>query len=275
MMLKGLGVTGNVVQLLDDFYFKLSLLERQSKARVLAQPSITVLNGNKATIDVGQSQFFKITSGTSDNPTYQFRPISFGITLNITPWISQSGQITADIAPEISNSVGTNADNYPNIFKRSVSTTVRLDNKQTLVLGGLLSSQDNTSDQRVPFFGDIPIIGNLFKTINKSHTQTNLVIYITPRIVEQASVDLPSELQRFEDNQRSRVQADEPIIETLKRSSTTGGTVGRRDTTAPKAPRDTTTADTAPDSTAIVPALPVAKTVSDTTSSRTTIEKDR
>jgi type IV pilus assembly protein PilQ len=188
-----------ISRLPETFYLSLKALETEGKAKVLAQPAITVLNGNKATINVGQTQYFKIIGGTSENPTYRFQPISFGIQLNITPWISQSGQITAEITPEISNAMGTNEEGYPNVFKRSVSTTVRLDNGQTLILGGLLRTDEQASYNKVPFLADIPILGYIFKSLTMKKVKTNLVIYITPRLVDSDDfVDLSQELRDFE-----------------------------------------------------------------------------
>jgi type IV pilus assembly protein PilQ len=187
----------------DNFYMSLKLLESQGKAKVLAQPSITVLNGNKASIKVGQTQYFKVVSGTSDNPTYRFEPISFGINLDITPWISQGGQINAEIVPEVSNNMGNNEDGYPEVFSRNISTTVRLENGSTLVLGGLLRSDEQINNKKVPILGDIPIIGNIFKTTRKVKIQTNLVIYITPHVIQNGdTVNLSDELKKFNINEQ-------------------------------------------------------------------------
>jgi type IV pilus assembly protein PilQ len=188
----------------SGFYAYLNLLEQQNKAKVLAQPSITVLNGNKAKIDVGQTQYYQVKGGTENNPTLDFRPINFGISLNITPWISKSGQITAEISPEISNSPGMNKNsNYPDISRRSVSTTVRINNGETLILGGLLKTEETVSHVKVPILGDIPILGYLFRQSLKRNTQTNLVVYITPHLVDETNViDLSQELKKFDINEK-------------------------------------------------------------------------
>ncbi len=197
----GKGFKRFLASLPDNFYLQIRMLEAEGKAKVLAKPSITVLNGNKASINVGQTQYYRIVAGTSDNPTYRFQPISFGIKLDITPWISLSGQITAEISPEISNPMGINDEGYPNVFRRSVTTTVRLENGQTLILGGLLRSDEQVSHKKVPILGDIPILGYLFKSTKRINTETNLVIYITPRVIEKDNfVDLDSELERFDMN---------------------------------------------------------------------------
>ncbi|MBD3393636.1 MAG: hypothetical protein GF410_16600 [Chitinivibrionales bacterium] len=209
-----------ISELGENFYMSLRLLESEGKAKVLAQPSITVLNGNKATINVGQTQYYRIVAGTSDNPTYRFQPISFGINLDITPWISRSGQITAVITPEISNNMGFNSEGYPNIFKRSVNTTVRLEDAQTLVLGGLLRAEEQVSHNKVPVLGDIPILGYLFKSTKKLKIQTNLVLYITPTIVGRESyVDLAEEIEMFREKESRGFREDfyEGVIESANK----------------------------------------------------------
>ncbi|MBD3321671.1 MAG: hypothetical protein GF350_11305 [Chitinivibrionales bacterium] len=214
------GVETALGHLSEQFYATLRFLESENKAKILAQPSITVLNGHKANIDVSQTQYFRIVGGTAEQPTYQFRPISIGINLNITPWISRSGQITADIQPDISNPMGINEDGYPNVFKRSISTTVRLEDGETLVLGGLLRSDDQVAHSKVPFLGDIPIIGFIFRSNKKINTQTNLVIYITPHIIPQHSgVNLDEELRNFEKERKSRrLFMEESFRESLEKA---------------------------------------------------------
>ncbi len=220
------GKNSFVTKLPDNFHMTLRLLETQKKAKVLAQPSITVLNGNKAKIDVGQTQYFKIIGGTADNPTENFRPINFGISLNITPWISKGGQITAEINPEISNSMGINEDGgYPNLFRRSINTTVRIDNGKTLILGGLLRSDEQVTHRKVPFLGDIPILGYLFKSTKKVKVQTNLVIYITPRIIDKFGyVNLQEEMEQFDINERRGI-FKRKILKSNERSENNSGAV--------------------------------------------------
>ncbi|MDD5675479.1 MAG: hypothetical protein PHC61_15015, partial [Chitinivibrionales bacterium] len=108
-----------------DFFVALRALESRNKAKVLAQPSILTLNGYKASINVSETRYFTVTTGTAQDLTSRFQPISFGVKLDITPWISQIGQITCDIAPEVSNSDGNSDAGYPNVSTRSLTTTVR------------------------------------------------------------------------------------------------------------------------------------------------------
>ncbi|MDD5672656.1 MAG: hypothetical protein PHC61_00710 [Chitinivibrionales bacterium] len=184
------GVFGQVLNLghLPDYFFiALRFLETQDKAKVLAQPSILTLNGYKASINVSETRYFTVTTGTAQDLTSRFQPISFGVKLDITPWISQIGQVTCDIAPEVSNSDGNSTAGYPNVSTRSLTTTVRINDGETLVLGGLIKNQDTQSSDRIPILGSIPIIGVLFRHTTTTHSKTNLVVYITPHILTSNS----------------------------------------------------------------------------------------
>lgn len=191
--------TGFVDQLPDDFFTVLRFLESQDKAKVLAQPSILTLNGNKASIDVSETQYFKIVTGVGENYTSRFQPIKFGIQLDIVPWISQSGQITAEVTPNVSNSEKTNNEGYPNVSTRSITTTVRLNDGETLVLGGLIKNQETEFNYKIPFLGSLPIIGALFRHSGKNRIKSNLVVFITPHIVTKDDhVDLERELEKYD-----------------------------------------------------------------------------
>jgi type IV pilus assembly protein PilQ len=187
----------------NDFFMIIRILETQDKAKVWAQPSVVTLNGNKATINVNETQYFKITTGAvlGNDYSIRFQPITFGIKLDITPWISQGGQITAEIAPELSNSDGNNTDGYPNVSTRTISTTVRLNDGETIILGGLIKTTQSESRKKVPFLGDIPLIGALFRSTAKNQTKSNLVVYITPHILTDGNpVNIDSTIQNFDIN---------------------------------------------------------------------------
>jgi type II secretory pathway component GspD/PulD (secretin) len=199
----GLGATNTLIDRIpEDYFLFIRFLESQDKAKVLAQPSIVTLNGNKASINVDETQYFAINGPaylTNNEPVVaKVQPITFGIKLDITPWISKGGQITAEIAPVVSNSDGKTGD-YPNISQRAITTTVRLEDGQTIMLGGLVKNQETDALRKIPFFGDIPFIGVLFRNTVKVRTKSNLVVYITPHILTRGySVDLKQELKNLE-----------------------------------------------------------------------------
>jgi type IV pilus assembly protein PilQ len=204
----------------DNFFLLLHYLETQDAAKVLAQPSIVTLNGNKATINVSETEYFKITTGTALQGDYslRFQPITFGIKLDMTPWISKGGQITAEISPEVSNSDGASSDGYPNVSTRSLSTTVRLNDGETIILGGLVKNQETYSKQKIPILGDIPLIGALFRTNAKTRTKSNLVVYITPHILTSAStVNLKEALENLD--KRNKEFMDKKIEDSINKTS--------------------------------------------------------
>ncbi|MDG5816205.1 secretin and TonB N-terminal domain-containing protein [Chitinispirillales bacterium ANBcel5] len=204
-ILSGINVSKKITDLIDsNFFAALRVLEHQDKAQVLAQPSILTLNGHRASIDVSETQYFRMVSGTAENQTVRFQPIQFGIQLDITPWISQSGQITAEITPVVSNSENVNREGYPNVSSRSMTTTVRLNDGETLVLGGLIKNQETEWQHRVPILGRLPIIGALFRNRGRTRQKSNLVVYITPRIVSRDQmVDLDQELENMSLEQKN------------------------------------------------------------------------
>jgi type IV pilus assembly protein PilQ len=208
----GLFSTGTntlIGRLPDDFYAALHFLETQDKAKVMAQPSIVTLNGNKASINVNETQYFKLTTGNPLTSDYsiRFQPITFGIKLDITPWISQGGQITAEIAPEVSNSSGSNTDGYPNVSTRTISTTVRLNDGETITLGGLIKNTESESHSKIPILGDIPLLGALFRTNTKNRQKTNLIVYVTPHILGKGNaVNLDSALHSLDINESNYIE---------------------------------------------------------------------
>jgi len=192
-----------------NFYAIIKMLESENRAKVLAQPSILTLNGHKATINVDETQYFSInvlSSTTSEQLTQRIQPIKFGIRLNITPWISKGGQITAEIAPEVSDGAPGEGD-YPDVSTRSLSTTVRINDGQTLSLGGLIKNKESVGAAKIPLLGNLPIIGALFRQNDKTNDKTNLVVYITPHIVTpDDTVDLDMELDKYDVSGMDKVE---------------------------------------------------------------------
>ncbi|MFH0918825.1 MAG: secretin and TonB N-terminal domain-containing protein [Fibrobacterota bacterium] len=192
---KGTGFKfGSIGILPDNFNITLHALETDKMARVLARPKIATLNGYKASINVGNSSYYKITTGNFETPLSRFQEINSGIKLDITPWISKGGQITAEIAPEVSNAGALNTENYPDISRRTMSTTVRLNDGETIVIGGLIQGEQRETIERVPFLGKIPFLGWFFRTKLKSEIKSELLIYVTPHIItEKDYVNLEKE----------------------------------------------------------------------------------
>lgn len=90
-------------------------------------------------------------------------------------------------------------DNLPNVSSRSLNTTVRLEDGETLALGGLIKESSSSGGQKVPLLADLPLIGTLFRTNTRSQSKTNLVVYITPHVIDQSdTVNLSKELRDYD-----------------------------------------------------------------------------
>jgi type IV pilus assembly protein PilQ len=206
---------GTIGFLPDNFSMTLHMMETDKMARVLARPKIATLNGYKASISVGTSSYYKVTTGNVETPLTRFQEINSGIKLDITPWISKGGQITAEITPEVSNAGALNAENYPDISRRTMSTTVRLNDGETIVIGGLIQGEERKTVEAVPLLGKIPLLGWFFRTTQRSVVKSELLVYITPHIItNDDAVDLHQEMKRWQTYDKQTLE---------KNFGTTGG----------------------------------------------------
>jgi type IV pilus assembly protein PilQ len=174
----------NLGKIPGDFWLMIDALESRGKAKVKARPRIATLNGNEAAIDVGWVRYYRTTTGTPEQPIYQLHSIDAGIRLKIVPWVSTAGEITTVIQTEVSNLKSLGPEGLPEIARRTVSTTLNLRDGETVAIGGLLQTADLVVRESVPVLGIIPVIGSLFSHTTKTQEETELVIYITPRVLE-------------------------------------------------------------------------------------------
>lgn len=167
------------------------LLLTEGDARLLANSKITTMDNQAAEIFIGQTVPVVITSlqaGQSGGTfqSVQLDYIDVGVKLNILPRISAEGYITSVVTPEVSTIVGfVGPDNdLPQTSTRRATSVVRVRNGQKFYLGGLLNEEDRETVKKVPILGDIPIIRYLFRHYRTESTQTDLLIEITPTIVQ-------------------------------------------------------------------------------------------
>ncbi|USN98216.1 MAG: hypothetical protein H6810_08490 [Phycisphaeraceae bacterium] len=172
-----------------DFNLLIRALEVQGKLEVLSRPQVTVNNNEAATINVGEN--VSIVTGSNQ---YQDRVSAVterkevGIILNVTPSISPDGFVRMEIAPEISSvSARTTPidENFesPIITQRKVETTVTVRDGQTVVIGGLIQTQGEERVWKIPLLGDIPIIGNAFKSVSHNNVKTELLVVLRPVVI--------------------------------------------------------------------------------------------
>jgi general secretion pathway protein D len=171
----------------------MTALETDTHANVLSAPTLLTADNEEAMIVVGQNlPFVGSASANAGLPGQIFNSVdrqNVGITLDIVPQVSEGDYVKLDLYEEVSNVVnGTqNATLGPTTTIRSASTSVMIQNHRTAVVGGLLASQDQSTNQGVPFISSIPVIGNLFSDKNSDKTKDNLIVFLTPHIVRNKS----------------------------------------------------------------------------------------
>lgn len=173
-------------------------LVQAQKAHLLASPSIAVLNNREARIIIGEKVPYKERTQTTTGTTETTRFIDVGTTLRVTPSINADGYITLAIHPEVS-SVKALIDAGPQITTREADTVVRVKEGETIVIGGLIRQEDNRVRSHIPILGDIPIIGHLFSNYSKDQTQTELAVFITPKILLSRAEMLAENKTRYEE----------------------------------------------------------------------------
>lgn len=158
--------------------------------KVLSSPQILSLDNQEAEINVGQDvpiQTLSRSSGTTDTITNSFEYRPTGIKIKMTPHVNPSGQISLEFFGEITNIQGqatAAVGGNPIFSKRNVKTYVTVLNQQTIVIGGLIQSQKDKRVRKIPFLGDIPLLGYLFRRTIDNISRTNLMIFITPHILD-------------------------------------------------------------------------------------------
>ncbi|OPY78777.1 MAG: Type II secretion system protein D precursor [Syntrophus sp. PtaU1.Bin005] len=165
-----------------------------NKANILSTPRLMVLDNMEATIQIGQDvptvtgQITDVsgttTSSTSVAQSIQYR--STGIMLKVKPTINTEGLLTLEISQEVSKVEGAGVGESPIITTRKINTSVVATHGQTIVLGGLMEETSSLTENKVPLLGDIPFLGNLFKSTGKTKEKTELLVLVTPTILTNA-----------------------------------------------------------------------------------------
>ena len=186
----------------SDFSGFIQLLSTQGDVQVLSSPRISTVNNQKAVIKVGSDEFFvtNVSSSTSSNsssttttPDVTLTPFFSGIALDVTPQISENGDVILHIHPSVSEvvdqikiiNVGGQTQQLPLALStvRESDSVVKAKNGQVIVIGGLMQNMSSNSDGGAPGLSDIPIIGNLFKQKKRSNIRSELVILLRPIVV--------------------------------------------------------------------------------------------
>jgi hypothetical protein len=184
----------------------LEFLQTNANSEILSSPKLAVLNGHRAVIDTGQeTPFFtpQFNSAGIQAITTQFKPT--GISVVVTPFILTADVVQLEISVEVSAvtgfvtaGVGSDADvENPLIARRNAHTVVNVPSGKTVMIGGLVATEDIESIEKVPWLGDIPLLGYLFKRKTTSYRKAQVIFFVKPRIVEnrfrEAEIYNPSE----------------------------------------------------------------------------------
>lgn len=174
-----------------QFSAELNFLITHGNARVLADPRVTTISGHTATIRAGDTiNIITQTAGGVGTPvTQQLQTFNTGVTLDITPQVGPSGNVTVALHPVV-NSLEGLLNGVPQIATRDTQTVVQLQDNQTLVIGGLIQETLQHQVSKLPLLGDIPLIGKLFQNADVQSNRNELVIVVTPHIIKPG-VTLP------------------------------------------------------------------------------------
>ena len=193
----GATVSGGISQTnISAFYPGLNIgatiqaLKTTIGAQVLAEPNLMAANGKPASFLAGGEYPFPVVqgggAGTAATVTIMFK--EYGVRLNFIPTITPRGTIRLQVAPEVSaldftNAVEISGFEVPAITSRKVKTEVELADGQSFVIGGLLDNTESETFSKIPFLGDIPILGKFFQSMQKTKANTELIVIVTPEIV--------------------------------------------------------------------------------------------
>ncbi len=162
---------------------QINALVTDGKAKILSRPNVTTVQGREAVINVGSSVPVPKTQTTNSTVTNSFEYRDAGIILRYTPRINADGTITAQIHTEVSTPQYVEAVGAYRFNTRSADTTVTVRDGEPMVIGGLIGAEEAKSVSKIPFLGDLPILGALFRNHRKSKSESELIIFLTAHVL--------------------------------------------------------------------------------------------
>lgn len=190
--------------------------KRDNSVHILSTPQLLTTDNEEASITVGKNVPYQTKTGTTSTSetynTYEYKDV--GIMLKVTPQISKDRLIRLAIELEITKldtAAETNSDERPTTFKRTVNTTVIVNDKHTVVLGGLIDDSFSESESRIPCLGDIPGLGWMFKSMSRGREKTDLYVFLTPRVIENPQEATEVYEMKKEEIDRADQKEDESI----------------------------------------------------------------
>jgi general secretion pathway protein D len=205
------GINAGVVRNVDGLYilgFLARAIQSNGDGNILSTPNLLTLDNEEAKIVVGQNvpfvtgQYTNANVGTngSVNPFQTVERKDVGITLRVKPQISENGTVKMQIFQEVSTVQASSINSSTGLItnKRSIESNVLVEDGGIIVLGGLLQDQYASNQEKVPVLGDLPVVGNLFKSETRSRNKTNLMVFLRPVVIRDAGQSQALSLDRYD-----------------------------------------------------------------------------
>lgn len=180
---------------LRNLQFNLQLMESENKGKIISSPKVVTENNRTARISATDTRYFIVREQGGENPTSRLEEVEASLSLEVTPQVTNDGSISLEIEIMKQQFGVQQAGGLapPPVQGRNIETTVLVENGSTIVIGGIYQEETQESHSGIPFLKDIPILGWLFRTpYNPSSSKTELVVFLTPRIVNQERASLLS-----------------------------------------------------------------------------------
>ncbi|OBT06585.1 pilus assembly protein CpaC [Vibrio sp. UCD-FRSSP16_10] len=245
------GLLGGLVDSNTLFTFALDIAKENGVAKVLAEPNLTTLSGSEAKFLAGGE--FPIPVPSDDGIGIEYK--EYGVSVHFTPIVLSDQKINLELAVDVSEVATSGALSYspgdvnaayivPPLTKRSASSTIELADGQTIGIAGLLNENSRDVANEVPGIGDVPVLGNLFKSKQYVSGETELVILVTPRLakpVDRDKIALPTDAfveptdiefyllgkSAYLDNERVKPKQQQESTERVQASTASGGSEGQ------------------------------------------------
>ena len=213
------GIAGGVINLAGNALFGaiINAVEADTESNLLSTPSIMTLDNQEANLLVGQEVPITTGEALSSNFDNAFRTVqrqNVGIQLDVKPQVNSSGSIKLFIRQEVSSVAGPVANGSSDLVlnKREFKNVITVDDGEIVAIGGLLDDNERNTIEKIPLLGDIPVLGELFKSRSRSRNKTNLMVFIRPSIIRDRA-DAQAMTARRYDYMRAAQWANNPRVE--------------------------------------------------------------
>ncbi|MEI7576707.1 MAG: secretin N-terminal domain-containing protein [Armatimonadota bacterium] len=217
----------------------MNAIQTDTKFQILSTPRIFTSNNTQAQINISQSIPYVTNSriDANGNTIFNYAFLDVGIVLTVTPRITANGYVTMDVNQTANDLQGYTTFDAPIVNQREADTVVSVKNGETIILGGIIRNSVSTTSNKVPVLGDIPLLGQLFRTNSKISNKTELLVLLTPRIVKdedearQLRLDQTKKLSQLNQDalgkaippESTKTEVKEPVKAPVKDQKKSGG----------------------------------------------------